>query len=57
MAMLNSVTLLGAELIDRAYGGGMLKLEPREAARLPLPSPALVESKARDLRLRCDWMG
>jgi adenine-specific DNA methylase len=34
---LNSVTLLGAEIVGRAYGGGILKLEPTEAAAMPLP--------------------
>ena len=38
LAALNSMTLLGAEIVGRAYGGGMLKLEPREADRLPVPS-------------------
>lgn len=35
--MLNSVTLLGAELGGRSYGGGILKMEPREASALPMP--------------------
>lgn len=35
--MLNSLTMLGAELIGRSYGGGVLKLEPRDVAQLPLP--------------------
>jgi len=38
MASLNSVTLLGAELVGRSYGGGILKVEPKEADLLPVPS-------------------
>lgn len=53
IAALNSVTLLGAETVGRAYGGGMLKLEPREADRLPVPSTALIDKHAEELaRLR-----
>jgi adenine-specific DNA-methyltransferase len=49
IASLNSLTTLGAEMIGRSYGGGILKLEPREADRLPIPSPALVKSKSKQL--------
>lgn len=50
IASLNSVTLLGAELVGRAYGGGVLKVEPREADRWPMPSPQLVRTRRADLR-------
>ncbi len=50
LAALNSVTLLGAELVGRAYGGGVLKLEPREADRWPMPSASLVARRAGALR-------
>lgn len=50
LACLNSVTLLGAEVVGRAYGGGLLKLEPREADKLPVPSIEQIEARANDLR-------
>ena len=50
IAALNSFTLLGSELVGRSYGGGMLKLEPKEADRLPVPSQEIIEAAADDLR-------
>jgi adenine-specific DNA-methyltransferase len=35
---LNTVTMLSAELTGRSYGGGILKMEPREAAQLAVPA-------------------
>ena len=49
LAALNSLTLVGAETVGRAYGGGMLKIEPREADRLPVPSPVLVQAARKAL--------
>jgi adenine-specific DNA-methyltransferase len=49
---LNSVTMLGAEVLGRSYGGGVLKMEPREAAGLPVPAPSFLE--AAWLRLKDD---
>ncbi|WIM71000.1 Eco57I restriction-modification methylase domain-containing protein [Corynebacterium suedekumii] len=39
LASLNSITLMHAEIVGRAYGGGVLKLEPREADIWLTPSP------------------
>ncbi|MBZ9991938.1 N-6 DNA methylase [Mesorhizobium sp. BH1-1-5] len=50
VASLNSVTLLGAEIVGRAYGGGLLKMEPREADKLPLPSFAKIQAVEGELR-------
>lgn len=49
-ACLNSLTLLGAEIVGRAYGGGLLKHEPKEADLLPVPSFATLEAVADRLR-------
>jgi len=50
LASLNSVTVLNAEMVGRAYGGGILKIEPREADRWAMPSPAFVRERADALR-------
>jgi hypothetical protein len=49
-ACLNSATLLGAEMVGRAYGGGLLKHEPKEADLLPVPSLQTLEAVAAELR-------
>lgn len=50
LAVLNSATLLGAEMVGRAYGGGLLKLEPKEADKLLVPSLDTIEASADELR-------
>ncbi|MDP9932525.1 N-6 DNA methylase [Variovorax paradoxus] len=50
LASLNSITLLHAEMVGRAYGGGILKIEPKEADVWAVPSPALILACAGALR-------
>ncbi|WP_250517748.1 N-6 DNA methylase [Caballeronia sp. INDeC2] len=50
LASLNSVTLLHAEMVGRAYGGGILKIEPREADSWAMPSPASIIKHANAFR-------
>ena len=50
LAALNSVTVLNAEMVGRAYGGGILKIEPREADRWLVPAPEFVAERADRLR-------
>ncbi|PMC76049.1 N-6 DNA methylase [Brachybacterium sp. UMB0905] len=50
VAALNSVTLLDAETVGRTYGGGILKMEPREADRWLVPSPRTVAACAPRLK-------
>ena len=50
LASLNSVTLMHAEMVGRAYGGGILKLEPKEADLWAIPSVSLVRARSAALR-------
>lgn len=50
LAALNSVTLLNAEMVGRSYGGGILKIEPREADVWAMPSHDLVMQHGGSLR-------
>lgn len=46
----NTLTMLYAELLGRHYGGGVLKLEPNEAMKLPLPM--LDDHSAKELMMK-----
>ncbi len=50
IGVLNALTLLGAELVGRSYGGGILKVEPKEADLLPVPSPSVLAGAGDALR-------
>lgn len=49
LASLNSATLMHAEMVGRAYGGGILKMEPKEADLWAVPSSVLVRARAAAL--------
>jgi adenine-specific DNA-methyltransferase len=52
---LNSLTMLGGEVMGRGYGGGILKMEPSEASGLPVPGPEALEQAWQELSSRrCD---
>ncbi len=50
LASINSVTLLHAEIVGRSYGGGILKMEPKEADGWLVPSSTLITRQADALR-------
>lgn len=58
VSMLSTFTQLGAELVGRSYGGGILKHEIGDATMLPLIIPQHLDSMEADFlfkKLDCEW--
>ncbi len=51
IACLNTVTLLGSEIVGRSYGGGLLKHEPKEADLMPVPTADILKAALPELML------
>lgn len=50
--LFNTVSMLSAELVGRTYGGGILKMEPREADQLAVPRRECLAKAWSELRGR-----
>jgi hypothetical protein len=49
LAFYSSLTLLSLEVEGRSYGGGILKVEPRELERVLVPWPTLPQTEVGEL--------
>jgi hypothetical protein len=49
VAASSSLSLASAEFVGRSYGGGVLKVEPGEAAKILVPEPELVSARMHAL--------
>ena len=56
-AAMSSLSLVSAELVGRSYGGGVLKLEPREARKWLMPSADILLDSKAELLKRSDAIG
>lgn len=56
LAMLTSYAQLSAERVGRAYGGGVLKVEPSEARKIALPVPTRAPAGLNDSLRRADTL-
>lgn len=56
LALHSSLSLLSMEIEGRSYGGGILKLEPRELDRVLVPWPRIPPTRLHELSSRVDDM-
>jgi adenine-specific DNA methylase len=56
LSVFSSLGRLSAELVGRSYGGGVLKLEPREAARVVVSLPQAGFPNAREKLKQVDTL-
>jgi len=57
ISLMNSLTLLSAELCGRVHGGGMLKHEPRDLDKLAVPSESCLLNASHKLEAIAPQVG